>query len=543
MNFMQRWKRFWTLERRSNSGFTLVELVVVIAILAILAGVGSAAYSGYIKSANKNADKVLVGNVMKAIETGTHSTAFTPPEPLSIGTTTYPIGFIALSTDGCTVLSSSSSEKQVDGECEFVTETITYVKMTNTTLYCEQDNKHTTIKPIYSLDTKTLTYCKTHSNKLPETLTSVKEYPIAYKYEKEGLFHLSHKLTITDTLEITTGTYFMENIYDLYTETSSGLCMKAATPGLNVSADPATDGVLYDAIHAAFGSNELKLKYVGWINDEGADFATFYTYAPSVFNNVKDQTALLISAVNSDTINGLAQMAGINLSSYLTEGKYEDSADLMKSFTNFVSNNMTEEEWAEQWEKASTASHDEWTFGVDTKGAKNDYIWAARMAYNSSFASYCSTNGIASIYTDLIVNYGESELGGAIQIPSVVNHYAFAQTGEGSLLQSFLDKDATNGQVMFDQCKSLYESYLNSSVANENGSVFYNTVNTIAETSDVAAASGDYFGFYNNYLTEMSNLYTAAQAASENGIMIIVTMENGTLNFQVSPSAANPRNE
>lgn len=541
MRFRKSWKRFWTLDRHRSDGFTLVELIVVIAILAILAGVGTVGYSAYIKSANKNADKVLVGNIIRAIETGAYSTAFTPPEPLSVGTTTYPIGFVALSTDGCTVLSSSSSEKEVTGECEFVTESVTYVNKKNTTISC--GSSHTTVQPIYSSDTKSVTYCKTHSTSLPTTLASDKTYPTAYKYEPNSFLHITHKLSTTAFLTISSGTYFIEDINNLYTAASSGLCIKAENPGLNVSAEPATDGVLYDAIHAAFGSNELKLKYNGWVNDEGADFSTFYTYAPTVFENVRNQTALLVNAVNDETINRLAQSAGINLSSYLTEGKYEDSADLMNSFTNFVSTNMTEAEWAEQWEKAATANSDEWTFGVDSKGAKNDYIWAARMAYNSSFASYCSANGISSTYSDLIVNYGESELFGALQIPSVVNNYAFAQSGDGSLLQSFLDEDPTNGQAMFDQCKALYESYLNSSVADDNGSVFYNTVNTIAETGDVASASGDYFGYYNNYLTEMANLYTAAQSASDNGIMIIVTMVEGKLNFQVSPSAANPRND
>ena len=55
-------------KRVNQKGFTLVELVVVIAVLAILAGVGVVAYNGYIDYANKGADKKTVGELMRAIE-------------------------------------------------------------------------------------------------------------------------------------------------------------------------------------------------------------------------------------------------------------------------------------------------------------------------------------------------------------------------------------------------------------------------------------------------------------------------------------------
>lgn len=64
---MKKMKKFFTLSRRAE-GFTLVELIVVIAILAILGGVAVPAYSGYVKKANMQADITLASEVAHALE-------------------------------------------------------------------------------------------------------------------------------------------------------------------------------------------------------------------------------------------------------------------------------------------------------------------------------------------------------------------------------------------------------------------------------------------------------------------------------------------
>ena len=66
MDLKKKVKGFFMLARKGDSGFTLVELIVVIAILAILGGVAVPAYSGYVKKAELAADEALLKEINTA---------------------------------------------------------------------------------------------------------------------------------------------------------------------------------------------------------------------------------------------------------------------------------------------------------------------------------------------------------------------------------------------------------------------------------------------------------------------------------------------
>ena len=67
MKLREKIKRFCRLDVHNHEGFTLVELIIVIAILAILSSVAVVGYSSYVKKANMQADKTLVAEIANAL--------------------------------------------------------------------------------------------------------------------------------------------------------------------------------------------------------------------------------------------------------------------------------------------------------------------------------------------------------------------------------------------------------------------------------------------------------------------------------------------
>ena len=98
----------WQCERISSNarkpgraayGFSLVELIVVMVILGMLAGLVAVRTRGYLVSSKQNAAKAEISNIVKAIETfyadqGRYPTTDEGLEVLAAGTDTWPDGFL-----------------------------------------------------------------------------------------------------------------------------------------------------------------------------------------------------------------------------------------------------------------------------------------------------------------------------------------------------------------------------------------------------------------------------------------------------------------
>ena len=574
---------------RETAGFTLVELIVVIAIMGILAGIGTAGYGGYINYANKGADKQLVGNIVRAIETGTNSTMFVNDESHVLGSVTYPVGVIALTNTQSQVLASTSTHgtTDVDGTCHVVEGTFYKVTQKSGSFttqkqkyarsgwnYTWQDDGSAGSKTLtyYELVPETHYYCATHTTLPAEETFAIKDDSVVNQiygdewtsgiYKYRTLVNGIGSKSVIDIDECVGINALAQNHTDGGTYAQGSLTPDPDDEGNRLQVQTSTsNNALYDSLEAAFGNPaDLKLSWDGWGKDESHTYSTLLANSDKIMTKIEDTAKDLMDVVSFAETLGL----GSYVSGYLSEDYNNDTAVMMDSFANFtVTKYPTQSAWLAQWKAAETSNRIDYPFGFpDGDGYHNDYIYAATKAYNMGFSSYCESKGISDPYLGVIDDFATpandgiaSNLGNAC--PRVVNTTAFNMTGSEysngqTLKKAFLDVSDTDTEEQadkaFEDCKKLYAEYLKSPVYEENGKSIYDMLTTVAATGSDAYISGEggsdsYFNYYQNYLQEMTAFYKTIDENADSGIMIIVTVQNGEVVCEVSPAAADPRND
>ena len=105
--------KFLRERKKDNKGFTLVELVIVVAILAILVGILAPQYTKYVEKSRKSADASNMDELVKAVQVYAVDNAVTSTD--ANNTTTVTIQLTADGVKGATGANSKPSNlKQSD---------------------------------------------------------------------------------------------------------------------------------------------------------------------------------------------------------------------------------------------------------------------------------------------------------------------------------------------------------------------------------------------------------------------------------------------
>lgn len=530
---------------KNNLGFSLVELVIVIAIMAILAAIAIPVFGVFIEKAKMSNDKSLINDIVYAIELGNKAGVFMDVGATSIGSTKIPIGFIVVTpTEGCKVIVSNSEMVITQDEpCKI--ETATIVTGYNTDTYENSGTVIQALSMIFQLESKYIVYkdiqttqiqyCSTHTTLPTKTVhTGVSQETKKVIWETYTFYKSSGTQAYT----------FMEDcngIYALATDHQSGEIRTTISMNYNeaIPTIQATEGnPIYDCLADVLGPDlaSLKLTSENWDAIGEQSFSTFYSSADKLFTQIETLGSTLVSAAKTD---GAVATLGL-------KQKYSSTDELLSVMTNsFATAFPNPADWDAIWASVPNQTCEGYGFGLDAYGRET--YCAARAGYNAGFASYLTSVNYAK--ADVVRNYYTQSLLG-VNLPGTICKDAFVQgvktnpDGTNNYNDNYLYQQLGKDAAAFEEVKQHYENYVASSIHAENGKAFITTLISMNETSSSANKTGDYMGYYENYFKGIGSLYEeASKLAGTNGVLITIYVEDGVASCEFSPASADPRNK
>ena len=543
-----------------TAGFTLVELIVVIAIMGILAGIGTAGYGGYVKYANKGADKQLVGNVIRAVETGYHSFTL-PMEQVQMegASMEYPVGFVVLTADTVaddgTVVPGSTKAYQSASTTTSTTVEST-CKMWND-LTADEKTAWIASKPKLFDDSGVASYTACSHD---SSATVYKTRPNEIDYNSLGNFCITHadipsaKAVKYGERSCTETVLFWSCGQTRSTGNEQGVVLSECSFPIHSGEDlsytqfgsfsKTENGVLHDALVYAFGSDyqtAAKLKYDGWTEQTSATFK----------QNIQD------SWVSAKTMmSKIWDKTGGQSTDFFGEKTLSQSYDSQADMLITVAKDATaagETTFMSKWMGATTYSTGKYAFGISGR----EKYGAMRLLYNEAMASYWEEHNHADHAEYIRDNYENSATGILVQgvlgagMPIATIGKSFTGEDQDGCNYVYEKTQAADGTPC-STCTALYAKYIEggeNSPCYKNGMANYDMLKTVADTSDLATevfdTDAEVFSYYENYLKEFDGMYDAIGTASrgKSAIVIAVYTTDGVMRCDVMTAGADPRTE
>lgn len=556
-----------------KAGFTLIELIVVIAILGVLAGGAAVGYSGYVKKANKAADQQLVGSIERALDVGSYAFDLTPAVQLAGDGLRVPVGFVVLKEDGTANYATTSTTTPTnDAPCEMVSyeELVRDVDTFNELPmeYVVENLDGLTCKPDgyghFIVDKASLAgyhapegkVCKTHS------IVATNQYAVAvdtaiYKDADtkdavsaiwNGVDKDWNPIEGSDILILSTSrnTFYTAESTPAHADGKSFSVSEVKTNGTGEAV--AQSEALTDALTAAFGENwkSVTLSYDGW-NAEGLG-----AEMPSLYAGGGDVFAALREIAEDNFVDFESTASEFNTAMKTIVGTITDK-DTFSEYWNKISE-------ADKWDNKDGGSYGDY-FKKPTeeestaeKTARRAVTAATALMYNAGFTTWMQqqpaehVGGTAEQHADAILKWGDKvhNPGDAANDPYTLCLAAFDSTKDSGLSV----KECT-------ACKELYEKYVSSGACAANASAAYDTFKTIADTGDTVLMHAEavnkgkpdrlkfkFFDYYASYMTEFKKMYGKMQQEAADGSCIIIAVYrtgSGAMDYDVYPAAADPR--